>query len=511
MALFRTDVQSSVQESLTSGKPLFVYLSDETDVSAKFVSVLSSDITDVISSQFIAVALVKDTLDYNFFKQIFPDIQSPSFYIVKKGQILDIITPNDLIEVVQEKIANSSGNTTNSLQSIAGSASLPATSSTSLSSNTALDLRNSDVTSRDLNNQHLDAHAARDLSNFENSSIQSEGSSNAASGTSKTNKIKNKSTVSKSDNERLEIDNSREESIKKHQAEVKLAKQKQQKEKDRLRSLIEADKKERSLNKKSNKIVEPVPKSSQLTSSKFDKCSLAIKLFDGSTLVKDFASDQNLNDVRSWLDVETDIIPDTSSLPSFASNTGPNHYVFHRPTIPRATFTDEQEFIKLSDLDLCPRSALILKPIYMEIASAYPTEKNGILKSIYGGLSSFTNALQMFFDYGVDQTNQSNPSSSDSLTDESREGRREAGSGANTPNLFSIRDSNVMSSLINIENSRNPTQASPPSESPLISRAGTPLGRHHTVHTLDDDEDKLNTYNGNSVNLNPKKKDEKTE
>lgn len=492
--LFRTTVQTSVQESMQTGKPLFVYLSDESEQSTTFVNRLlphESDLVQKVETCFIAVKLIENTVDYGFFQQIFTDISTPSFYIVSQGQILDIIHKDTTEEEFKQKMAKYKAKET------------PAVS-TDMSTNSNI--------SRDPTNQSVTSEVSTNSTNISrpptNQSVTPEPSKPIA-------------------NTKIERP-AQEQSVKRHQAEVKALNKQKQQEKDRLRALINADKKERLSQQKALEIKEPVPEKPQLSTS-FKTCSLAIKLFDGSSIIHDFDALQTLNDVRSWLDTETEIIPDTSSLPSFASHTGPTHYVFHRPTIPRATFTDEQEFIKLAELDLCPRSALILKPIFTDVVSAYPKEKGSVFKSIYGATSTVASALYSFFDYGVDQMHEVEADANENIISDStnsgsdHRNLRDGNSGAATPSILSISDSRAnMSSLINIEDSRliNSHPQSPniiPQTfdsnhgTPLISRVGTPISRIQTVHTLDGDDDKQNTYNGNSVNLNPNKKDEKQE
>lgn len=485
-------VQPAVHESLKTGKPLFVFLSEEGEQSTTFVDrllPLEGDILDKVEACFIAVKLIENTVDYGFFQQIFPDISTPSFYIVSQGQVLDIIQKDTSLEEFKTRMAKYTPQGQGQLQ-----ANQQSNVSTNINNSSRNTLENSNSSNRDLLRKSTDS---------EPQLKRQQGSSH-------------------------------EENVRKRQAEVKALKKQQQQEKDRLRALINADKKERlSQQKELEKIVDQEVKPKPIPANSFKNCSLAIKLFDGSSIVHDFSADQTLNDVRSWLETQIEIIPDVSSLPSFASHTGPNHYVFHRPTIPRATFTNEQEFIKLSELDLCPRSALILKPIFTEVTSAYPKEKGSIFKSIYEGASRFIGALYSFFDYGVDQVHEEQNDTNEVLLtegissgiDTNRIPLRETNSGTTTPSLLSISDNNVSRpSLINIEDFRsNSTHRIPQSPvlvpqvidanngTPLISRVGTPIRRLQTVHRLDDDEDKLNGYNGNGVNLNPNKKDENNE
>lgn len=130
-----------------------------------------------------------------------------------------------------------------------------------------------------------------------------------------------------------------------------------------------------------------------------DSCTLVVRLLDGTSLRRTFSHYDTLNDVRSWLDDATGhaIIP-RSSMPLFAYSPQPTNYMFHRPGAPHVTFSDTHEFRSLRDLGLCPRTVLVLKPVYDETALAYP----GVWKSAAHTLALLTLALHSFFDYSVD-------------------------------------------------------------------------------------------------------------
>ena len=93
----------------------------------------------------------------------------------------------------------------------------------------------------------------------------------------------------------------------------------------------------------------------------------------------EFKSQDTLIDVRKWLDSEVEIIPPAKSMPSFATTAYPypTGYAFHRPALPRVTYLEEQESNTLANLDLTPRSALILKPTYNEVDSDKPDNDVG--------------------------------------------------------------------------------------------------------------------------------------
>lgn len=178
----------------------------------------------------------------------------------------------------------------------------------------------------------------------------------------------------------------------------------QAEEKARVRALIEADKRER----QSLRTAGPNPPKSilpRVVSS--DICALSIKLLDGSTVRHEFSPKQTLDDVRKWLDNDSGhvILPDTSTLPSFAATSQhPTTYSFHSPAIPRTTYADTEEFTTLVELGLCPRSALILKPLYVNVRTSYSTDTSGsVLRSAGSAIRRLGNAVFSFFDYGVDE------------------------------------------------------------------------------------------------------------
>ena len=77
-------------------------------------------------------------------------------------------------------------------------------------------------------------------------------------------------------------------------------------------------------------------------------CKLNIKTIDNKNIIHTFKSDDSLDTVRKYL-VEVEKVED--------------NFMFHR-NVPRLTYKDIDEFKSLKDLDLLPRSALILEPKY---------------------------------------------------------------------------------------------------------------------------------------------------
>lgn len=179
----------------------------------------------------------------------------------------------------------------------------------------------------------------------------------------------------------------------------------------RIKALIEADKRERKSAKspKSNAMNDLHPRGSLASPVSTDMCALSIKLLDGTTVRHEFKAQQTLNDVRQWLDNESGytVIPDTSTFPAFAATSEhPTSYSFYTPAIPRITYSDTDEFVTLSDLKLCPRSALILKPLYINVRGSYAngdSNPGSVFRGTTAALKRLGNAVFSFFDYGVDE------------------------------------------------------------------------------------------------------------
>lgn len=372
--LFLVSVEEAVQKSMQNHQPLFVFLSRNDEMSQKFAEGLldtsASDeahtMCDIVKQKFVGLRLIEETVEYGYFKQIFHNLIVPSFYIVNNGQLLDVITEDCTREQFKERISKVPGSP-NSINA-------------------------------DNYNENSPPEATRRLppqgppeqhSNASRQSLDSHGQ----------------------DHGNLRNQN-HDQSVVRHKKQIEALRRAEKEEKNRIRALLEADKRERHSRQNSthtNKANE-VEKTQAPNKRKFGACSLSIKLFDGNSLKHDFKPEQTLNDVRSWLDNATDnqIIPNpNASLPSFAtaSYPHPTHYVFHNPVLPRITYSDDQEFTSLLDLGLCPRSVLILKPIYdtKTYLNAYPNGQStaGVLTSVGGALSKFGNAIYSFFDYSV--------------------------------------------------------------------------------------------------------------
>lgn len=172
-------------------------------------------------------------------------------------------------------------------------------------------------------------------------------------------------------------------------------------------------------------------------------CTLSLRLLDGSSIKHQFKSSDTLDDVRLWLDTESGVeIISSDSMPSFAMPDAlhPTRYAFQSPEIPRITFDDNQEFVSLKQLNLVPRSVLILKPVFDESAMAY-SDKKGYILSLASSFGKLSNAVYSFFDYFNDEDNISlNETDSDDIQHKS-------------PTVISIDSKKIKRpTLINFEN-----------------------------------------------------------
>lgn len=538
-------VQEAVQKSLKNNQALFVFLSRDDETSRTFAKDLlqtkvgdsGQSISEKVQKEFVGLKLIEDTTEYGYFRQIFHDLVVPSFYVVDKGQLLDVVTQECTPDQFVERITK----ICNRLEHVRAESSV-VNEQTETHTNAG---SHEPIVVLGRQEEHISVPQSQMRSNT--------------------------------------LGRDHDQDVVRHKRQIEMLKREEHEEKKRIRALLEADKRERHL-RQMNSSREVVAnealeenKMHNSNTSKYDMCSLSIKLFDGNSLKHDFKANQTLNDVRSWLDNETDhlIIPNANaSLPSFAtaSYPQPTHYVFHHPVLPRITYSDDQEFKKLSDLDLCPRSVLILKPIYDDksYVNAYPNGRApaGYLRSVGGAISKFGNAIYSFFDYSVgdlahdyeihddmersrsplgdsEELNGNRPVDTTSLNDsrlaspvpERVEDYFDARlrSGAGTPNVLSI-NSGSQPSLINFGSNPSPvpfsrgpsmSQSEMPSagngSSNYNPRSSTPkpissipsVSNIQTIHEgssksdskneskADSDEKRKDrgTYNGNSVNL----------
>lgn len=103
-------------------------------------------------------------------------------------------------------------------------------------------------------------------------------------------------------------------------------------------------------------------------------CTLQLKLPNGYTISNTFPPQTKLHKVRMWLDYNC-----------YDDGTP---YLFHR-NIPRVTLTRNDELKSLQELDLLPRSTLILEPLEANNKTFDYMEQSSLLHKVYSGLISF--------------------------------------------------------------------------------------------------------------------------
>ncbi|XBW37653.1 hypothetical protein QEN19_003234 [Hanseniaspora menglaensis] len=146
------------------------------------------------------------------------------------------------------------------------------------------------------------------------------------------------------------------ESERKYKESLLKEQHKERLERERIRKLIEQDK----LDKKGRfifnsnldevEVLEKIELKDHIHNyqgfKKSSECKLSIKTFDNKNIIHSFNSQDSLDTVRKYL-VEVEKLDD--------------NFLFHR-NVPRLTYKDIEEFKSLRELDLLPRSVLILEP-----------------------------------------------------------------------------------------------------------------------------------------------------
>lgn len=210
-------------------------------------------------------------------------------------------------------------------------------------------------------------------------------------------------------------------------------------------------------------------------------CILSIKLFEGNSVRHEFKPSDTLKTVREWLDNhdEFEVIPNSDTVPSFASTTSPIGYVFCRPMA--LDFSSEEEEKLLLLLDLCPRLALILKPIYQS-PNAANENRRSLLGSIGGSVMALGLALFSFFDYGVSDAIEEESRANTPLPDESME--------PSHPPLMTINTNQSTEGIL-----RQSSRASTP-------RPPSRVLRNQSFQLFDHSNDNdMDYFNGNLINL----------
>lgn len=418
---FITSVSDAVAQSVNKLKPMLVFVSSENDVSKKWSHQFFTDeqVVTTITDNLVGLKLVKPSEQYEYFNQIFPDPKTPSIYFIKSGQLLDVIDLEITVDEFKARldvvVQGAKEETNGAAPSREHETTLSGATSTFQPPNTI-------------------APSKPPLSNTPKHS--------GASQAKKKDTLRSQIVADKADSYKKEL----------------LRKQKQSRqEKERIQSLVKADKLER---ERANKQKKPIKETHTEPSAGVARTIplitvLSIRLLDGSRITHEFKSCENLLKVREWVDANRS---DGSDQP----------YIFYE-AVTKRSYGVSEESLALSDLKLSPRSALILKP-------------EDKYTSAYGGGSTgwFSKVSDAFYNViGYEETKKQATSE-----------EPEANTGTNSP---SNRSGNVSSDDLNSFYS-----SSSHFNNSITSLSDLNRGRQG--------QDKKTIYNGNNTNLQDDKK-----
>ncbi|CDR45441.1 CYFA0S18e01772g1_1 [Cyberlindnera fabianii] len=379
--VFLTSVQTAVGTSMTAGKPLIVYISEPSSDSAWISSVMSGATLALIKDKAVALRLTKETPECQMFEQVFPNTQAPSVFIVRFQVVLDIIHGNVTQDEFHERISKVLDPPQSQPQ--VPLSTVPTTIPQSQSPHpSASPQQPTSTPSPSLNSNQLPPSASASASASQQSAV--------------------------SEPRKTLKEQSAEIAAKKYKEEQMRLKQTQREERERIRRLVKADQEERKAQERQRRMshkgdettgntqgvgeisVEQLRENIKKNKLEVDSCALSIRLLDGHSLQHVFKATEKLTDVRTWIDANR--------------SDGSTPYAFHR-MIPRVTYEASDEEKTLTQLELTPRSALILKPFnsYTEAYTHASASQGGIISRVWGGISSFWS-----------QAPQNNPTSSSS-------------------------------------------------------------------------------------------------
>lgn len=405
--LFLESVENAVTESLKSNKTLVVYNNDTADISDQWLNQwfhVNDENVSLLQNAAVWLKLTKGSTQFQYFEQVFPNVVVPSVYLVFNGKINAILQgePN---ETLWDKL----------IQSL-----------------------------------HVNLNTKPSEPKEEQKKPQG------------------KPTTVKPDSSETFKEQVQETTQQVYHDEVLKERKAEREERDRILKLLEADKEERRAAQSNTYVTEAEPVEvrdniKDLKRLHTENCVLQIKLTNSETLTRSFKSDDILNEVRTWVDVNrTD---------------GDHPYVFHR-SIPRMTFSESDEMKTLEQLELAPRSALILQPLNIanKNVKIAQVQQPGLFNRVYTGFSSWLGGAQ--------------------------QSQNEETSMPYRPSEYQSEYNNSRSSSRFASNNDNNSQVNrEQSETNLNSRSVTP-NVYQLVNSDDmNDDQENNTYNGNNISL----------
>ncbi|KAG7194943.1 uncharacterized protein KQ657_004052 [Scheffersomyces spartinae] len=472
--IFYDSADIAVKASVTDKKPLIVFLRQEGTTGDLYISKhfvksnqkLTEKFIDEVKLNYITLSLIENTNDFNSFKQIFPNLTVPSIVIVKEGTLLDVINGDLSVERFEEAIKihrPAAFSLPNFLAAADIPQSTPTTSSLSPSSSSSPSISASPAS--------VPVPAPSSVSGSVSNSA-----STSSSSTPEPNLLNDTHTAARRKQDVLRTRNQ---------------------ERDRLNAIrrqIEMDQKERaSLQREREEFKSQTTNlgKRRRPSKSYDECILSIKLLDGSTLRNEFRSLDSLEVVRKWIDEQEEIVTQDEFMPSFAKSTVPQIilYTFFAPSLSGHTFSMEQEKELLLSLELCPRSALFLKPVYGHPNSPPQVQSSSaVLQTVKKSFSLLGHALYSFFDYGVEDARNNEHEYNERDNDENRNDlKSDNEERPSTPGQFiTIKSHPSSSSLYNLRRQNSNTSTS---ITPKESVKNEPVRPHnlHRLHSFKDE------------------------
>lgn len=195
-------------------------------------------------------------------------------------------------------------------------------------------------------------------------------------------------------------------SVEKHKSAFVQQQSEEKAERQRLRALIDADRREMRAATNHHGASSVSSRAPPHASVSADKYMLSVRLLDGSNMRGEFDAHSTLMDVKRWIEAEHDIDLTSSDpgLLGMVTKPGfpePSRIALYAPGT-NVTYSAAQELCRLQDLDLCSRLALILKPEYDDLSALHAPTEPTVLTQASAKVSTMLLALYSFFDYGVD-------------------------------------------------------------------------------------------------------------
>lgn len=475
-SLFVRSVEAAVNEALKDEKVLLVYnkSAEEHNDDAWLSEWFHWQELDSVRVFGVWLKLVDGSAEFEMFQQLFGKVVTPSFYLIKDSQIKALYT----------KETETSSIWPNLVETLKG--------------------RNEND-DKEVNQSQDECQRSNTTGNNESEMpLESEHE-----GTNENTTENSNSSISHSIR-KTEREIVMETALNMQRKELMRQKRLDEEERQRIIRLVRADKAEREAKEKSKlndvslddplEIHDNIKDKSRLQT---EMCTLLIRLTNGDTISEKFNSQSNLTDVRNWVD---------------AHRTDPYvAYAFHK-NIPRTTIDDTEESKSLKELDLVPRSVLILKPLTPTIQSqgAYGIAQSpGLINKVFNGFSSWWGpAIELEDDetgndstasISRDPSNMQQQKFSSNMSSLTKVKRRIDGTPDEEPgsSAASSKNATPFSGFGVGRLTKEPSEASVP------SRSMSPNVFKFINQDDEQDSNESKTYNGNTTNLEKNKDDKK--